>query len=299
MRRLRVLLMLLCAGVVARAQPSRSELVVTPAWLKDHLADPHLVILQVGMMDDTSRYAKEHIPGARYVDLEDVSVSSMNHTDSLMLEMPSASQLRARLAAVGISDDSRIIVYADDDDISHATRVLLTLDYAGLGTRSSFLDGGLAAWKKNGYAASNTAPRVLAGRLSALHVHPVVATIGEVQAHLKDPSFHLIDARAPAFYDGVSEGMKSGRKGHIPGAHNIPFTSVTDATGRLKPAEELTRIFAGAGVAPGDTVVAYCHIGQQATAVLFAARTLGHPVKLFDGSYQEWGRRTDLPVELK
>jgi thiosulfate/3-mercaptopyruvate sulfurtransferase len=72
--------------------------------------------------------------------------------------------------------------------------------------------------------------------------------------------------------------------------------SVSDDASRLKPSTELSELFSAAGIGPRDTVVAYCHVGQQATAVLFAARALGHPVLLFDGSFQEWGRST-LPVE--
>jgi thiosulfate/3-mercaptopyruvate sulfurtransferase len=98
------------------------------------------------------------------------------------------------------------------------------------------------------------------------------------------------------FYDGVEAGG-DGRKGHIAGAVSIPFTSVFNDSLRLRSPAELRTIFERAGVAPGDTVVAYCHIGQQATAVVFAARVLGHPVRLYDGSFQDWARRPDFPVE--
>ena len=85
-------------------------------------------------------------------------------------------------------------------------------------------------------------------------------------------------------------------KGHILGAKSIPFNSMNDETAKLKSAEEIRAIFSKAGVQPGDTIVAYCHVGQQATAVLFAARTLGHPVLLYDGSFDDWNKRTELPV---
>ncbi len=272
----------------------RADLVVTPEWLATHLSDPNLVLLHVG---DKAEYDKAHIPGARFVAMQDVSVSSMDHEKGLMLELPPVDTLRAHLAALGISDDSRVVVYYGNDWVSPSTRILLTLDYAGLGERSALLDGGMNAWKSAGHEVTAEAPAPKVGRLAPLKTHPVVVDFAYVQSRLKDPAFHLIDGRAAMFYDGIQAGMEPSRKGHIAGAHNIPFTEVTDDKLRLKPADQLASLFAKAGVGPRDTVVAYCHIGQQATAVLFAARTLGHPVLLFDGSFQEWGRRADLPVE--
>ncbi len=293
----------LVAGSIAVAagaqQPTRADLLVTPAWLSEHLKDPKVIVFQIGMMDDAMEFAEAHIPGAHYLDLDQISVSSMNHTDSLMLELPSAQSLRNTLASLGVSDDSRIVIYTAADEITHATRALLTLDYAGFGARSALLDGGLVAWKKAGKSVTSETVKPVAGHLSTLRINPVVISLTSLRNRVTDPSFHLIDARASVYYDGVEQGTRPTRKGHIAGAKNIPFSWVTDNTTHLKSAEELTKMFAAAGVGPRDTVVAYCHIGQQATAVLFAARTLGHPVLLFDGSFQEWGRNSALPVEVK
>jgi len=276
----------------AQARNPRAELVVTPAWLAQHLKDLDLVLLHVG---DKAEYEKAHIAGARYVTQRDVALSSMDHDKGLMLEVPPADSLRDRLAALGISDKSRVVVYYGNDWVSPSTRILFTLDHAGLGDRSALLDGGLVAWKEAGLPVTTEVPAPRTGQLSALKVQPRVVGIDYVRANLGKPTFHLVDGRAAVFYDGIEEG--NNRKGHIPGARSIPFTEIADDKNRIRSAAELTKLFADAGIGPKDTVVAYCHIGQQATAVLFAARSLGHPVLLFDGSFQEWGRRTDLPVE--
>jgi thiosulfate/3-mercaptopyruvate sulfurtransferase len=274
------------------ARPTRVDLTVSSAWLADHLRDPDLVLLHVG---EKTEYEKEHIPGARFVTLRDISVSSNDREKGLALEVPTADSLRTQLAALGISDNSRVVVYYGNEWVSPTTRVLFTLDVAGFGNRSALLDGGMPQWKAENHPVTAELPAPKTGQLSPLHLRPLVVDAAFVQSHVNAPGYRVLDGRAPVFYDGVEMG--SSRKGHIPGAKNLPFTEVTDDKMRLKPVGELTVLFSKAGVNPGDTVVAYCHVGQQATAVLFAARTLGHPVLLYDGSFQDWGRRTDLPVE--
>ena len=127
------------------ARNPRAELTVTPAWLAQHLKDPDLVLLHVG---DKAEYDKAHIAGARYVSLRDISVSNHDHVKDtgLMLEMPTDDSLRTQLAALGISDRSRIVVYYGNDWVSPSTRIIFTLDYAGLGSHSALLDGGMNAW---------------------------------------------------------------------------------------------------------------------------------------------------------
>lgn len=277
---------------------SPRALLVDVAWLAQHLDDQDLVVLHVG---DADQYQGGHIPGARLVSLDDISVSE--HTrDGLMLEMPAPADLQQRLQKLGISDHSRIVVYYGQDWVSPATRVLFTLQYAGLGDRSQLLDGGMAAWQRAGHALSEDKPPVTVGRLSTLQIQDLLVDADYLREHLDTPGVAIVDGRAATFYDGVSVGGAHGQThltGHIRGARSIPFTEITDAQLQLRSLEQLNTLFRQAGVQPGDTVIGYCHIGQQATAMLFAARLLGHPIRLYDGSFQDWSRGSDRPVETQ
>jgi thiosulfate/3-mercaptopyruvate sulfurtransferase len=272
----------------AHAADPRAALVVTPAWLTQHKADKDLVILHAG---NAAGFQVGHIAGAHLADLDQVTVSD---PQGLSTELPSAEVLHQQLEALGISDNSRVVVYSDSETIPRATRILLTLDAAGFGKHSYLLDGGLKEWKAEGHAVTTDNPPVAPGHLKALKLDPAIVNADFVQAHLKTPGYDVIDGRAPNFYSGEQASM--GGKGHLPGAKNIPFTTVTTPDGKLKSAEELRQMFTEAGYKPGDHVIAYCHIGIQATAVVFAARTLGINAKLYDGSFQDWVKR-GLPVE--
>lgn len=276
------------------AAPAPAPLLVNSAWLAEHLNDPNLVLLHVG---ERAEYDSAHIAGARYVSQRDVSVSSPDHEKGLMLEMPSADSLRAMLQRLGISDNSRIVVYYGNDWVSPSTRIVFTLDYAGLGAQTSLLDGGMRAWIAAGHPVTKAASPTQSGTLAALKIKPIVVDAAWVGSHLHSPGISIVDGRDASYYDGVE--ATGPRKGHIPGAHSVPFTEIADDRNVIRTPAELTALFTKAGVAPNDTVVGYCHIGQQATAMLFAARYIGHPVKLYDGSMQEWSRRADLPIEVK
>lgn len=285
-----ILAVCLMAGTVM-AGP-RESLLVDTHWLARHLNDPNLVLLHVG---DKAAYDAKHIPGARHVSLADISLRGELH-----LEMPPADDLRQRLENLGISNDSRVVVYFGKDWVSPATRVIFTLDYAGLGDRASLLDGGMDAWIAAGNATTDVAPPAKKGSLAALKIKPIVVTGDQVRAAIGRKGTAIVDGRAAAFYDGVETGGmhdKPHKSGHIAGARSVPFSEVVNEKNFLKSPEELKGLLAKAGVKPGDRVIAYCHIGQQATAALFAARTLGYDVRLYDGSFEEWSTRQDAPVE--
>jgi len=265
-------------------------MLVSAAWLKSHLADRQLVLLQIG---ERAEYDKEHIPGARFLDFESLSD---DQEGGLYLEMPAVARLDSTFAALGVSRDSRIILYFGSDWVSPTTRAWLTLDYMGLGDRASILDGGLPAWKAAGNQVTAEAPPAATPQSLAGTAHPDLIVNAEwIQTRLGQPKFRLVDARDSQFYNGLSAGSGK-RPGHLPGARSIPFTTVTDDDGRFLPDTALQRVFTKAGVSKGDEIVAYCHIGQQATAVVFAARLLGYKARLYDGSYQDWTKR-DLKVE--
>jgi thiosulfate/3-mercaptopyruvate sulfurtransferase len=291
-RRICLATVLLMTESAARAS-SPAPMLVSVEWLASHLHDPDLVLVHVGRKE---AYDTAHIAGARFIQLSDLSTPHDMDDGSLMLELPPARELRSRLEALGISDDSRIVVYFGEDWLTPATRVVFTLDYLGLGDRTSLLNGGMAAWQRAGHAVTADLPAPRRGHLADGPARPLVVDADYVRALPGRAHVRLVDARAAAFYDGVQEA--SGRRGHIPGAVNIPFTSVVDDQLMIRP-DTLAARFRAAGILPGDTVVAYCHIGQQATAVVFAARLLGFPARLYDGSMQDWARHADFPVVRK
>jgi thiosulfate/3-mercaptopyruvate sulfurtransferase len=276
------------------ASPGDS-LVVSTTWLAQHLNDQNLVLLHLG---SKAEYDAKHIPGARYVRPElDVPA------DGLSLVMLPPNVIHDRLTAIGISDDSRVVIYYGKDYgdiVSPATRLLFTLDYAGLGRATSLLDGGQIAWTRDGHQVTSDVPPTRIGTLSPLKMRPIVVDGDYVLKHLKTPHFAIVDARASSFYEGLQTGGRKDsplRSGHIAGAFSVPFNAITDDQLILRSPEDLAAMFTKAGVKPDDTVIGYCHVGQQATAMLFAARTLGHPVLLYDGSFKDWSQHPEYPVE--
>jgi thiosulfate/3-mercaptopyruvate sulfurtransferase len=273
------------------AAQSRVPLLVDASWLAQHLRDPQVVLLHVGDSD----YAGAHIPGARPITEDDVVKPHDMARGDLMLELPPAAELRATFEARGVSDDSHIIVYAGKGTaVQSATRIVLTLDYLDLGHRTSLLNGGIAAWQRAGHATTAQAPPARQGRLTSRLPRPVVVDAELVKQLPQLTGHRLVDARAPVFYNGTEPTF--GKSGHIPGAINIPFSSIGD-TLQMIDEKRAAALFRETGVRSGETVVAYCHIGQQATLVAFAARLLGHPVVLYDGAFQDWATANRGPVE--
>jgi thiosulfate/3-mercaptopyruvate sulfurtransferase len=204
--------------------------------------------------------------------------------------------LLAKLSALGISDNSRIVVYVGaNGGVPSATRVILTLDYVGLGERTSLLNGGLPAWTRAGKPVSTDTPPSARGTLTPRAPKDIIVNADFVKSLPQRPGFRLVDARAPVFYRGIEPTM-NGKSGHIPGAINIPFSEIADSQ-LVIDRDRLVKLFEQAGIKSTDTIVGYCHVGQQATAMLFAARVLGHDVRLYDGSFQDWAVNNRGPVE--
>src|SRR5437867_3328994 len=264
-------LMLAALAAPPTASPQPAPLVVTTAWLADHLHDKGLVIFQIGDRATRAVYDSVHIPGAQF--LAPLSEFSTPRVEgALNLELPSVAVLDSVLESKGISDDSRIVLYNAKQYFSPTSRAFFTLEYMGLGGRVSILDGGLEAWQRDGGATTAEVPVVTPGHFTP-HPHPeLVADAGFVNAHLEDKGVRILDARDTSFYNG--RDTHQGRNGHIPGAASLPFTTMVDSSGKFLAPALLRAEFAQAGVKDGQTVVTYCHIGQQASLVWFAARYL-------------------------
>ncbi|HUE76803.1 MAG TPA: rhodanese-like domain-containing protein [Longimicrobiales bacterium] len=286
------------SAAAVEAQSTRERLLVDAGWLAERLDHADLVLLHVGSEEE---YAAGHIPGARHITLDAISAPEDHAAGSRMsLELPDPEVLARTLEDLGISDDSRVVVYWGSDWVTPAARVVFTLDWIGLGGRTVVLQGGMPAWQAAGGAVTAHVPTARRGRVTPRPRPELVVSADWVHERLTDPAYRVVDARAAVHYDGIQPTYlhrRPVRLGHVPGAASIPAFELVDEAGRIRSEPELRALFQASGVEAGQTVVGYCHLGQYATLLLFAARTLGYDVKLYDGSFQEWGSQ-DRPVEL-
>jgi thiosulfate/3-mercaptopyruvate sulfurtransferase len=280
-------------SAVATADDNKvqSSLIVSTEWVAKHLNDDSIVLLQVGAKDE---YLAAHIPGAQFVTLADISTP---RGQGLVLELPSVDQLKATFEKLGVTDKSRIVVYFGKDWVTPTARVFMTLDYLGLGDRTSILDGGLPAWRAEKRPVTAELREPKRGTFTPRPNPKLVVDAAWVSANLNHAGVAIVDARAVKFYTGAEAGQMP-RAGHIPSAKSIPFSSVVeDPSNKFKSVEALRGLFDAAGVKQRDTVATYCHVGQQASLLYFVARYLGYEAHLYDGSFEDWSRRPELPVE--
>jgi thiosulfate/3-mercaptopyruvate sulfurtransferase len=271
------------SATVTESSAAARSMLTTVAQLDARRAGENVVILQVGT---PAQFDSAHVPGARPVALTEISTPRT--PGSLTLELPDSPTLERWARSAGISSNSRIVVVPSGEELQSSTRVFLTLAFMGLGDRTTLLDGGLLAWRAAGKPvetgpaperAPSTAP------LTITRDSSIIAIITDVDAATRDAGTAIVDARLTRFYEGNGGGYP--RPGHVPTAVNIPISVVADG-GMFKSDNELRALFTAAGVKPGDKVITYCHIGQQATLLWFVARRLGYDARMFDGSFQQW-----------
>jgi thiosulfate/3-mercaptopyruvate sulfurtransferase len=270
--------------------PAQDSMLVSTAWLAERMKQPGLVLFQIGTQDE---FTAAHIPGAQFLSLRNLAAP---RGAGPALELPTPEAAESWLEAHGVSDDSRIVLYWGSDWVSPTTRMYLTLHWAGLGDRTSILDGGMGAWRAEGRPVTTDTAGVSPGRLTLRPRSDVVVTAAEVEELRTRRDVAVIDARNTEFYLG--QDTNHVRPGHIPGARNLVYDQLTDDDPyRFKSRAALAELLESAGAEPGKRVIAYCHIGQQATVVWFAAKLAGYDVRLYDGSFTEWTGLSQYPVE--
>jgi thiosulfate/3-mercaptopyruvate sulfurtransferase len=194
---------------------------------------------------------------------------------------------------VGVSDDSRIVIYGT---VVSAARLFWTIEHLGFTGQLAILDGGLDAWREEKKPLTTEVPPVVRGTFSPLPRTDVVVDAEWIRLHLQAPKTRIVDARLPHFYAGADSGGMA-RAGHVAGAVNVPYTTLTKELSKYRDTKTLKHLFEEAGVKEGEQVVTYCHVGQTASVVYFAARLLGYDARIYDGSFQDWAKRSELPIE--
>jgi thiosulfate/3-mercaptopyruvate sulfurtransferase len=279
----RAVVLLFLASTVAAAQSH--PVIVSAKWMEKRLDDRGVAILHAGTRTE---YDAGHLPGARFLPYAAVALQS----EGLSTQLPSPAYIDSLLESVGVSDGQHVVVYGQP---LIAARTLVTFERVGLRGRVSILDGGVDAWRESGRRVSYDAVPVTKGSFTPQPFDNVVDAAWITQNQSRS-GVRVLDARAPEFHQGLSAGSTV-RPGRIRGARNVPFSSLTGELTTFRDQGKIRRLFEQAGVMKGDTVVTYCHIGLQASLLYTAARSLGIPVRIYDGSFEDWAKRSELPVE--
>ena len=234
-------------------------------------------------------YDKVHIPGA--VNLWHQDLYKEGDIKAILL---SPEEIAEKLGSLGISADKTIVVY-DSGKAKFAGRIYWILKYMGA-KDVRVLDGHMKMWRKGRQPVTKDATEVTAVKFVAAPVDSIYASIDYVKSHMGNPDFVLLDARSEDEYNGKKGETK--RKGHIPGAVRLDFEDILNEDGTLKSKEDLTKIFADAGVTPDKDVVIYCETSVRAGIVFLALDSiLGYPkVRVYDGALYEWSADPDNEV---
>ena len=270
---------------------------VSTAWLAEHLHDGDLVVVDATMFmpgsDRNARveYAAAHIPGARFLDIDELS----DHSAAPPHMLPRADKFGAAMEKLGIGRDDRIVVY-DNSPLRTSARGWFMLRHYGA-ERVAILDGGLAKWLDDGRPVESGHPAFREARFQAEPRSERIVAKSDVRAGLGVP---LIDARSRARFEGSEPDPRPGvAPGHVPGARNLPFASLYNDDGTFKREEDLRAAFVAAGADPERPFVASCGSGVTANSLIFAAHLLGNrDARLYDGSWSEWGADPGTPKEL-
>jgi len=277
------------------------EPLIDTDWLLDHLGDPRVVVLEVSSTaGDAARYYTEgHIPGSAYAWWKDLC---WDDTDR---EFPTSDVMTGRLRALGVNDDSLLILVGDP--IQFATYTYWVLTMTGFEHVARVLDGGRRAWEEQELPLDLAAPARGRGTVSPQSPR-TESRVGrdDVREHLGDPSRVLIDMRTDEEFSGERVSPRTSpfdhgaeRTGRIPGARHLYFEELLTGDGTFLPATEIDARFRSAGATEDADVVTYCRLSHRATLGWFAATRISgwRNVRVYDGSWTEWGSIVGFPIE--
>ena len=271
---------------------------VSTSWLAEHLNAPDVRIIDASWFlpgsdrDPRAEYALAHIPGAVFFDIDEI----VDETSDLPHMLPSAVKFASRMRKLGIGDGARLVIY-DSQGLFSAPRVWWT--FRAMGHEDVVvLDGGLPKWIAEGRPVEDGVPPPRERHFTARYSHDLVRDQAQVRRALASGKDQLVDARPAARFRGEAPEPRPGlRSGHMPGALNVPSSSVIAPDGTMKSAEQLTAVFEAAGVDLARPIVTTCGSGITASTLALALARLGRDrTPVYDGSWADWGREGDTEV---
>ncbi len=275
------------------------EPAVSPAWLAAHLAEPDVRVVDATWYlpwlhrDAQREFREAHIPGAVYFDIDAIA----DRRTTLPHMLPDAESFAQSVGALGIGEGDRVIVYGGRHLVASA-RVWWTFRVFGH-DQVAVLDGGFPRWRDEGLPLESGESTPTPRRFLARMRHELVADLDRVRRILKGRGEEVVDARSQGRFVGTEPEPRPGvRSGHIPGSLNLPSDRLFGPEGLLLPPEGLRRAFEAAGLDLDRPVVTTCGSGVTAAVLAFGLYVLGQEyAAVYDGSWTEWGGRTDTPVE--